>query len=266
VDAIVGEPFLAQMQALPLLQAWAYWCRCSALRERMPSAYRPRTLPAAAIVWAQAVRFQELHRNHAPVGVVNGFDHAALDVAQARAADSTFSYPLWQYDFVPVSEPAAVFEMAFAEPAPLPGRAWADPASGRMFAAEPLGASGVDNASGAASAGGIWPSTPGGTRAYRCGGTCTLTALPGCSAEAGGAGGQPEQANAVIVWVDFALDVHRRHIVTTHPTAAPHARQAVRFFPAPVAVGAQLGSGPHCYVSVFVDEAAGVVDMEIGQQ
>jgi hypothetical protein len=252
----VGEPFIAQMQALPLVQAFAFWCRCSAAAKALQQARRPVTLPARAVVCAQAVQFTHLHRNHGPVGAVSGFDHSALDAAQAGWADNTFSYPLWQYEFKPVSSRIAVFTMDFAAAAPRPGRPWTDRQSARVF--------GGDAASPAAR----WNSTPCG-KLYRCGGMAALAAF-GAEVSPAAAGTAGNAANAVIVWLELQLDPAGQFVVTTHPASAPYARQTVRFFERPVLIPraddlpAAAAGGQAPYVCVYVDEAGGGVEMEIG--
>ncbi len=58
-----------------------------------------------------AVEFESLYVSYGQVGVVEGFDHAALDTAQTignACSSKLLTYPLWMYPFRRLSNPVTL--------------------------------------------------------------------------------------------------------------------------------------------------------------
>jgi hypothetical protein len=245
LDLLVAEPWFAQMASAHSLWAAAcFWYRRTALGPAL--SVGARVLPLGAAVRAQAVCFADLHRNHGPVGSVQGFDHGAFD-ALVRGWESgpgaTLSLPVWQYAFTPCGDPVTLASLDFSGPAPRPGEEWAPPARAGDSAAA------MD-----AAAGGVVPKpAPAGRGTYRVGGEALL-----------GGAAQEHSPNAVLFWVDYALDATTTVSTGPRPGNAPsYYRQAVRFLP-PQQQQQHQDQGASVRCAAWLDEERGTLEMYTG--
>ena len=111
IDLLLVEPYFSHTAQRPLWALYAAWSRCRALAPLLaPGA---AVVPAAATVYAQAVRFSQLHLSHGPAGSPCGLDHAPFDTVQAGFAAHAFAYPLWQYEHALVGAAAPVLRASF---------------------------------------------------------------------------------------------------------------------------------------------------------
>ena len=86
-DVLMAEPYFHQLHNMPLWTALSFWYQRTHLNARMtPTA---AVVPSACRIVAMAVMFEHLHVSYGKAGVVEGFDHAALDEAQKERAANT---------------------------------------------------------------------------------------------------------------------------------------------------------------------------------
>lgn len=92
-----------QLHALPTWQALSFYYQRRAFTELLhPQAI---IMPARALIMVALVELQDLNISHGPVGIVSGFDHSALDAAQANWHDYLYPYHLANYRKKMLSRP-----------------------------------------------------------------------------------------------------------------------------------------------------------------
>lgn len=277
IDLLLAEPWFEQMSNLPIWQAVAFWYKRTALHFAGTLAPGCRILPAAASIHAQAVRFDDLHRNHGLVSSVCGFDHSFFDGKVKDWHKETYSFPVWQYPYAECSEAVEVLTIDFQHTtAPQPGEPWpvamqsGAAAAGRgaeaaMDAAVAAAAATANSASddGTGSSSTNTCKAPTGA-SYRVGGQASLhldnKLAPG-SCSGAPAPVSAAAPNAVLFWVDYHLGPVSGGASAASPsTSAPAAsrtlstgpvnngttpsywRQAVRFLPTPLDADAAVAT------------------------
>jgi predicted RNA methylase len=201
-EVLLCEPYFSQLSTAP--PSWtlaAVWMRRSVLQRIGSLTTQARVLPHCGIIYAQSVRFKNLHKTFGTLTKDEfpcKFDHSSFnqEVEKAPLSSLTFAFPLWQYEYEEVSPPAVILRVDIeASLSPLPDEPWVD-------------SSGKEETR---------PKTSPIGSPFRCGSSSPVSLLPN------------KDANAVIFWVDYHLDKEGKFILSTHSKAAPFSRQGVRF-------------------------------------
>lgn len=108
---LCGEPYFYQMCNQQLWVALNYWYRTSAVARSI--SHSCMVFPCRAFVRAMAVDMQQLWDSHGTVDAVCGFCHSEFNKILKGWWTKQFHYPLWQYDFVPLSAVTTLVEFDY---------------------------------------------------------------------------------------------------------------------------------------------------------
>jgi len=117
IDVVLFEPFLFQLEQLPLTLALSFWYATNRIREANLLANASLTLPFRCRVRAVAVAFETLHYAYGKqVGDILGMNHAALREMQVGHLTHDFVLPLWQHPFTVMSEVTTIATFDYSQP------------------------------------------------------------------------------------------------------------------------------------------------------
>eukprot|EP00611_Tribonema_gayanum_P011743 TRINITY_DN220_c0_g1_i5.p1 TRINITY_DN220_c0_g1~~TRINITY_DN220_c0_g1_i5.p1 ORF type:complete len:579 (-),score=121.49 TRINITY_DN220_c0_g1_i5:40-1776(-) len=110
---LLAEPYHAQMQSSPLLQALSLLGqkRCAVSSGALPPS--APCIPARAVVRAALYSLPDLAKCHGPVHMVQGLDHSAYDRRVANWSGHCYPYSLWMYRRRALSAPVTVATLQY---------------------------------------------------------------------------------------------------------------------------------------------------------